>query len=340
MVSGMSSAQSTLDDIPAGVIDAAIDWTVKLDFNSATADTRQAFEHWLQAAPLHGEAWRRMQRVRQDFAGVPPLLALDTLQAATGIRRKTASLQRRQLLKLLGLSAATVTIGWQGHDAVPWQRFNADVSTAVGEQRRLPLGDGALVALNTDTAIDRDSAAMPQWIRLRRGELFIATGDTPGPMNVPLRLHTPFGDIEASAAQFVVRLEAERARISVRAGQLRLRPGYTGIDPVFASSGESWWLGSGAVRPAASLRFDAAGWLDGVIAARDMRLADFLAELARYRHGRISCDPRVADVPVSGVYHIRDTDRALQLLAQTQSLELSFRTRFRVAVGPASARAT
>jgi hypothetical protein len=28
------------------------------------------------------------------------------------------------------------------------------------------------------------------------------------------------------------------------------------------------------------------------------------------------------------------------LLAQTQSLELSFRTRFRVAVGPASARAT
>ena len=330
----MSSPQ--LDhDIAAEVIDAAIDWTIKLDFNSPTAATRQAFEQWLQTAPQHGEAWRRMQALKGDFAGVPPLLALDTLQAATQIRRKSAALQRRQLLKLLGLSAAGVAVGWQSREVLPWQRLLADASTAVGEQRRLPLGEKAVLTLNTDTAIDSDPDAYPLRVRLRRGELFAAVSDR----SVPLRLQTPFGAIETAAARFAVRLDADRARITVREGQVRLSREASGADAVPAGGGESWWLRADAIEPAPPLRFDATGWLDGVIAARNMRLQDLLAELARYRRGRISCDPRVANQLVSGIYHVRDTDRALQLLAQTQSLHLRFSTRFWVAVGPAGERA-
>ncbi|MGT2491756.1 hypothetical protein ACU4GD_17580 [Cupriavidus basilensis] len=58
-----------------------------------------------------------------------------------------------------------------------------------------------------------------------------------------------------------------------------------------------------------------------------MRLADVLAELARYRTGRIVCDPRVADLRISGAYHLRDTDQTLRFLAQSQPVAVVYRTR-------------
>lgn len=52
----LSSELNFSRDIPATVIDAAIDGAVKLDFNSPTTETRQAFDLWLQATPQHKEA--------------------------------------------------------------------------------------------------------------------------------------------------------------------------------------------------------------------------------------------------------------------------------------------
>ena len=60
-----------------------------------------------------------------------------------------------------------------------------------------------------------------------------------------------------------------------------------------------------------------------------------LAELSRYRRGRISCAPEVADLRVSGTYHIGDTDRALAFLAQTLPVRVRYWTRYWVTVGPA-----
>ncbi|MFT4193241.1 MAG: iron dicitrate transport regulator FecR, partial [Ottowia sp.] len=63
------------------------------------------------------------------------------------------------------------------------------------------------------------------------------------------------------------------------------------------------------------------------------------AEMARYRPGRIVCDPRVADLRVSGLFHIRDTDQALQFLIQTQPVSVTYLTRWWVMVGPREAGA-
>ena len=47
-----------------------------------------------------------------------------------------------------------------------------------------------------------------------------------------------------------------------------------------------------------------------------MPLADLVAELARYRRGVLRCDPAVAHLRASGLYSLRDTDRALDSLAR------------------------
>jgi transmembrane sensor len=63
-----------------------------------------------------------------------------------------------------------------------------------------------------------------------------------------------------------------------------------------------------------------------------MRLDQFLAELGRYRVGVLRCDPRVADLEVTGAFRIDDTDRALEVLAGVLDLRLRYRTRYWVSV--------
>jgi len=59
-----------------------------------------------------------------------------------------------------------------------------------------------------------------------------------------------------------------------------------------------------------------------------MRLEDFTAELARYRSGVVRCDPAVADLRVSGVFSLRDTDRALENLTRGLPVDVVYRTRY------------
>jgi ferric-dicitrate binding protein FerR (iron transport regulator) len=69
----------------------------------------------------------------------------------------------------------------------------------------------------------------------------------------------------------------------------------------------------------------------GVLVAGNMRVGEFVAELARYRPGLLRCDPAVADLRVTGVFSLRDTDRALTNL--TLSLPLAWRWSTRCRTG-------
>jgi len=68
---------------------------------------------------------------------------------------------------------------------------------------------------------------------------------------------------------------------------------------------------------AAPLPAGAQAWTRGMLMADGMRLADFAAELQRYRGGVVRCDPAVAGVRVSGTFPMDDTDMALAMLAST-----------------------
>ncbi|MNR82259.1 fec operon regulator FecR [compost metagenome] len=320
-------------DIPASVIDAAINWAVKLEFNQAEPATVQAFERWLQAQPVHASAWQRVQSLKSNFSAIPSRLALNALQAVE-TQRKANGLSRRQALKLLMLAGVAVGSTWLTHDHLPWQRVLADASTATGEQRSVTLDDGTVIVLNTDTAVSFDLTETRRMIILRRGEIAISTGPDQAYINKrPFWVHTPFGTMQALGTRFVVRLDDARARISVQEGAVQMHPAAGGASAI-AHVGENWWLADDGVTLTAQADYKTDGWLDGVIAGENMRLADLLAELSRYRSGRIVCDASVAELRVSGIYHVRDTDQALKFLLQTQAVTVTYYTRYWVAVGP------
>jgi transmembrane sensor len=73
-------------------------------------------------------------------------------------------------------------------------------------------------------------------------------------------------------------------------------------------------------------------WADGMLVAAHMRLQDFLAELSRYRRGRLECDAKVADLLISGSYPLANSERILDLLEVALPVRVKRFTRYWVTV--------
>lgn len=335
---GPASDRSALP-VPAPVVEAAIAWALRLDYNIPSDADHRAFEDWLKENPLHATAWQRVHSIKglqQELAGVPSQLAQDVLQTARSRHDQRRLVRRRNALKLLSLCGIAIAAGWTASEYAPWQRLLADASTGIGEQQTLRLTDGSVVTLNTDSAVSIDFADSHRTVVLHRGEILIATG-ADAAVRRPFWVRTPFGRLQALGTRFVVRLERRRALVSVQEGAVALHSA-NGLAPTVVQAGEGRFLTEDGTAPPAALPFEADGWADGVISGRNMRLQDLLAELSRYRPGRIVCDPRVADRRLSGVFQVRETDQALQFIAQTQGLRLDYRTRFWVTLAPEGGR--
>lgn len=71
---------------------------------------------------------------------------------------------------------------------------------------------------------------------------------------------------------------------------------------------------------------------DGLIVTRDMRLADLVSEVERYRQGYLGCAADIGDLRLSGVFRLDDTDKLLAIVAQTLPVQVRYRTRWRVSL--------
>ncbi|MCZ7024178.1 FecR domain-containing protein, partial [Salmonella enterica] len=87
----------------------------------------------------------------------------------------------------------------------------ADLHTATGERKRLPLADGSSLQLNTATAVDVDLAQ--RRITLVDGELALTV-----PGAAAISVHTRYGQVEVSQAEVCVRQLASGCRVSVFKG--------------------------------------------------------------------------------------------------------------------------
>ncbi|WP_262867337.1 FecR domain-containing protein, partial [Pseudomonas aeruginosa] len=182
--------------IPSPILDEAAEWLVRLQDSGCTDDTRQACAQWRQRSPQHAHAWERAERLLQCLGRLPPALALPTLGRERG-------LDRRRAIKHLALVLGGASLGLATWQAEPLRDWLADQRTGVGEQRRLPLPDGSLLTLNTDSAVDLAFDASQRLVRLLRGEIFVDSRADPR----PFRVATAEARLHAGAARFNVRQE-------------------------------------------------------------------------------------------------------------------------------------
>lgn len=305
------------------LVDQAIQWLIKLRFNTADDASTAAFEQWLQRSAAHQQAWQQVATMNDDFKQLPAHVSRHALD---GARQR---ISRREGLKVLGLFAGAAGLTWLGRDYTPLPALLADYRTATGERRWVALNDGSKVQLNSASAIDIALSAEHRLVKLRQGELLIDTGAD----NRPFWVHTRDGYLRALGTRLLVREDPQGTLLIVQRGAVA----------VFADShdtsarqvikpGEQVVFNRSGIRPSPTNGLDPWAWSDGVISAQNMRLDDFLAELGRYRNGLVRCSEAVAALRVSGTYQLDDTDQVLKLVAQSLPVNVTYRSRYWVSV--------
>lgn len=308
---------------------AAMEWQVTLWSGEVTAEQKNAFERWLQADPAHQRAWQQVQRLGRELQGAHGDVASKVLRAPK------SQAARRNVLRGLGALLGTGMLVQGIRETPQWQAATADHRSARGERRHLTLPDGTQLALNTASAVDLHYTEQERRVILRTGEILVATAHERAAVHRPFVVETACGLVRALGTRFTVRRLEEQARdevlVQVMAGAVEISPRRgSGTQRVEAGE-QARFTGSGVEPPLAGNPL-AAAWTRGLLVAERQRLEDFLSELARHRTGVLRCDPAVADLVVSGVYPLADTDAVLQSLMQVLPIGVSMTTRYWVTV--------
>ncbi|WP_315141033.1 FecR domain-containing protein [Achromobacter marplatensis] len=321
---------STRLPTPAQPIDAAImrqaaEWIAQLWSDDATEQDRADCARWRARHPNHEQAWQCLIAIEGKLGSVPR-------DAARQALRTPAGAGRRRALRALGLGALAVGTGYAVRGTDAWQRAASDYRSGTGEIRAVTLPDGSHVTLSTGSAIDLRFTDGERLVVLLAGEILIATAPDPAAVPRPFRVRTRHGTVQALGTRFSVRDDDATSRVAVFEGAVEIRPVHAPDKTVRLNAGRGSRFSMDGVEAAEPVSENAAAWSRGVLVADDMRLDAFVAELARYRSGLLRCDPAVADLRVSGVFSLRDTDRALDNLTRGLPVTVVYRSRYWVTV--------
>lgn len=273
---------------------------------------------WRAAHADHERAWQLAARFSTQVQAIPPQIARTALQ-------RPAALGRRATLKALGSLVVLGSLGVTLQRTGTFDGVMADASTGVGERRRLTLDDGSELHLNTDSAVDIHYSASERLLVLRRGELYLHSSPDPR----PLRVQSARGTFQPLGTRFSVRQFDRHDRLQVFEGAVAAKP--VRGDGVRIEAGEQAAVSADQVICTGAVPAGA-DWVDGVLRVERMPLADFVAELGRYRHGWTRCAPEVAQVLVSGTFQLNDSEAALAALAMAFPVRVRYVTRYWVTV--------
>jgi transmembrane sensor len=302
-------------------IGAAARWYARLRSDIATDADLAAWNDWLACDPDHRQAWQRMLDVGEQMASVPGSLAAPALRGADR--------SRRQVLRSVLVLVSAGSLGGLGWHSETSRKLFADFRTAVGERREFRLADGSALLLNTDTSVNLRFDGRHRVLDLLRGEIRVTTAVDP--LQRPFKVLTRHAEVLALGTRFIVRCDEQGAGVAVIEKAVEVRSAGAG-STVRVEAGQSLDFDGrslGVVR-----RNDASvgAWQQGSIIAINRPLAELLDDLSRYRPGVLRCDPRIAQLKVSGAFPIDDTDLALAALESGFALQVTRYSRYWVDV--------
>jgi transmembrane sensor len=291
--------------------DEAIDWLVRLGSGRATPKDRLAFLRWRQYSAAHEAAAVEAETL---------LRAVGDTRQADQLRRHGEPLTyrrpvgRRVLFAGAALaSVAVVTVGLTSLG--PLAALYAGHATGVGGRKRVELADGSFVILNTATAVSVDYSGKERRVVLHDGEaLFDVAKDPSRPFIVTA------GDMEVRAVgtAFVVRLK----EVTVSEGTVDVTIGSR--PPIRVVAGQRLDVGEADRLKLSMIDIDAAtAWQRGRLIFNRRPLESVVAELQRYRAGRIVVlGDRLKALEVTGVFDLDDTDRILRAIEETTKAQI------------------
>lgn len=301
-------ASSRDDDPSAAIVQRAAEWLAHIESGDASEQDHQDLEAWRCASPAHALALDRLGGVRASLNDAPRV-ERETL------RRLLSRPRRGRGASVLGL-IALIGSGWMASRLPIVQLQFADQKTLAGETRVVDLTDGSQITLSTDSAVDIAMGEDRRTVSLLRGEVFAHVAKRDGAL---FTVTSRDGAVVALGTAFSVRKETDSTTIAVAESRVQACPALGGYEScVTLTPGQRGRMTARKVERLSDASVaDIGAWTDGWLSVEDRPLVEVLDELNRWRKEPIEFDRQaLGDLRVSGVFPLRDPERALANLTR------------------------
>ncbi len=340
------------------VQEAAGAWLARCDADDWTDEDRMRFDQWLNESPLHlvaflrlEHAWERARRLKSLGAGLksggipsPGNWVLspffddapsanhssrpDAGMGSSGSSGMRSTHRRRGEVRRVGAFAAAVLLAMIS--VLTWYLWPAGSAyrTPVGGTASVPMPDGSLVILNTDSEIRVTVTEVERRVTLDQGEAFFEVArDSRRPFVVLA------GDkrIVAVGTRFSVRREDDGVRVVVTEGRVRVETvGQSTQEPAeLLASGSVAYAGAAGTVLQKGLPAQAEeilSWRSGLLVFDEVTLADAVEEFNRYNTRKIVIhDADIATMRVAGSFRATNAEAFARLLERGYPLRVERR---------------
>lgn len=307
----------------------AATWIARLDRGDLDAAEREALRAWLAADPGHRPALDRMSQVWGALDCMAVLADLFPLEAAPPRRRW----HHQAAATAFGAAAvlAMVTVGWNVLPALRDTPTDAIAQvapselvyrTGLGERTVVPLDDGSVVTLNTQSEIRVRYDDDARNVQLTHGEAHFKVARNP---RRPFVVFAGRGSVRALGTAFNVRLANEQVEVLVSEGVVEVV-----AEAPAAAAAEA---GGVVLKQGGAVSYDGRvaqpqllppqrieqrlAWRRGKWVFEGETLAEVLDEVARHSDRRIVIDdPELAGLRIGGYFDIGDVDGLMRALEQ------------------------
>lgn len=303
----------------------ASDWMVVLLDAPEDEALHADFERWLAADPAHARDWEEIAHTHAVMGLATPRhratwaeregTLKEAAPVATGGNVVSFPERRRALALMAAAMAACLAVILLPDAAL---RLNADHISSRGQVTTLTLADGSRAQLAPESAVAVDFTDGRRIVTLLAGQAFFEV--TPDPAH-PFRVLAGGVEAKVLGTAFEVRDARDIIGVAVREGKVSVTDAAEAA--VLTAGG---WVRIGPEGKRAQGRMnpqEVAAWRDGRLIARDMPVAEAVAELRPYYKGVVILrGDGLARQPLTGVYSLTDTDAAFAAIAEAQGARL------------------
>ncbi len=310
MAAGSISMGRTVARAPDGKLSPALKqgyaWVDLIASGNATQHDLEAFNQWRRQSPDHEKAFtvaakmrgtvKSRERISSDYWRPSLMERASTRRAVIG--------GAAGFLALAGYGAISPPLGlWPS-----LAELGSDYRTSVGERRQIGLGSGVVLELNARTSVSQLGQTA---IALVNGEVAVRADG-----RQPFTVHAGPTLISASASEFDVRYDENGTCVTCLDGSLRVQNG--GRQFVVPAAHQVRAVGGGFGLAVPIEPGVVTAWRRGWLMFHDAPISEVIAEINRYRPGRIViASSALAQTRISFDFPIKRLDEAVQIVKIT-----------------------
>jgi transmembrane sensor len=346
------STRSAHDPVLLKALAEASAWIVTLHGPDRTAAVERGFQRWLAESSVHQYAFEHATETWSKTRATVRRSAHVDVSAP----QRVAEQPPRKSSSVVLAMAASLIIAIVGAAIYTQQ---TGLETGIGERRTVVLDDGTQVTLNTATRIFVDYDKQQRRVRLDSGEAFFEVAKHP---QWPFVVTAGDRKVTALGTAFLVRRDAAKLAITLVEGKVAVSPSadesFAGSAAAASTrEGEAGATLSQSARADANLHEPEAlavrtvnliltpgervifaqreapvldrpvvgrltAWQQGLVNIDDLTLAQAVAEMNRYSKLQLVVAGPAAQIRVSGVFRVTDSENLAKAVALTHGLDM------------------